>query len=137
MRDSQESSENYLEAILILGMRRPVVRSVDVANFLGYKKPSVSVAVKKLRESGDLEVSPEGYLNLTKSGRRTARMIYERHVMLSDWLEYLGVDPEIAIRDACRMEHVISKESFKAMKKHFRDEHPDVFKASKEELAKA
>ena len=113
-----ESAENYLETILILSQKLPVVRSVDIANELGFKKSSVSVAMKKLRESEHIIVSREGYITLTESGQAIADMIYERHTLLSSWLERLGVDPQIAADDACRMEHVISEESFNAIKKH-------------------
>ena len=113
-----ESSENYLETILILSKRQPVVRSVDIAAELDFKKPSVSVAMKKLRESGHIIVSPEGYITLTESGKAIADCIYERHTLLSCWLERLGVDPKVAAEDACRIEHVISAESFAAIKKH-------------------
>ena len=113
-----ESSENYLETILVLSRRLPVVRSVDVATELNFKKPSVSVAMKKLRESGHITVSHEGYITLAESGKKIAECIYERHTLLSTWLERLGVDPEIAAEDACRIEHVISPESFEAIKKH-------------------
>ena len=112
------SGENYLETILILSKKRPVVRSVDIAT--EFKKPSVSVAMKKLRTSGHITVSPEGYINLTESGKEIATQIYERHVLLSSWLERLGVDPDIAAQDACRIEHVISSESFEALKKHIK-----------------
>ena len=101
-----ESSENYLETILVLSRRLPVVRSVDVATELNFKKPSVSVAMKKLRESGHITVSHEGYITLTESGKKIAECIYERHTLLSTWLERLGVDPEIAAEDACRIEHI-------------------------------
>ena len=102
-----ESSENYLETILVLSKRNPVVRSVDIAEELGFKKSSVSVAMKNLREKNNITVTKEGY-------------IYERHELLTDWLTRLGVDPKIAAEDACRMEHVISKESFDAIKKHIK-----------------
>ena len=115
---SNESAENYLETILILSKKKPVVRSVDIADELGFKKSSVSVAMKKLRESEYIIVSREGYITLTESGQAIADMIYERHTLLSSWLERLGVDPQIAADDACRMEHVISEESFNAIKKH-------------------
>ena len=113
-----ESAENYLETILILSGQRPVVRSVDIAAELDFKKPSVSVAMKKLRESGHITVSPEGYITLTSSGKEIAERIYERHTILTSCLEYLGVDPKTAADDACRIEHVISAESFDAIKKH-------------------
>lgn len=113
-----ESAENYLETILILSKSRPVVRSVDIAEELGFKKPSVSVAMKNLREKGHISVSKEGFIKLTESGRQIAEMIYERHVLLTDWLVSLGVDEKIAAEDACLIEHVISPESFEAIKRH-------------------
>lgn len=113
-----ESSENYLETILMLSKKLPVVRSVDVATELNFKKSSVSVAMKKLRESNHIVVSPEGYITLTESGQAIADKIYERHTLLSSWLTALGVDPQVAADDACRMEHVISEESFSAIKNH-------------------
>ena len=115
-----ESAENYLETILVLSRKLPVVRSVDIATEFDFKKPSVSVAMKKLRENGHITVSPEGYITLTASGKEIAERIYERHTLLSSWLERLGVDPETAAEDACRIEHVISAESFEALKKHIR-----------------
>ena len=113
-----ESAENYLETILILGTKKPVVRSVDVAEELGFKKSSVSVAMKLLRESEHITVTKEGYIYLTESGKHIAEMIYERHEMIKNWLISLGVSPEVASEDACKMEHVISTESFEAIKKH-------------------
>ena len=115
-----ESAENYLETILILGKKHPSVRSVDIAEELGFKKSSVSVAMKNLREKGHIVVSKEGFITLTDSGRAIAEMIYERHELLSAWLTRLGVDPETAAEDACRIEHVISAESFEAIKRHIR-----------------
>ena len=115
---TNESAENYLETILILSKSHPVVRSVDVATELGFKKSSISVAMKKLREANQITVSPEGYLYLTDTGREIAEKIYERHLFLSEWLERLGVDTAIAASDACKMEHVISSESFEAIKNH-------------------
>ena len=114
----RESAEDYLETILILSNRKPQVRSIDIANELGYSKPSVSVAMKNLRENGYIEVSPEGFIALLPPGRTIAERIYERHTMLSLWLERLGVDPMIAAEDACRIEHVLSAESFAAIKNH-------------------
>lgn len=113
---TNESVENYLETILILSEKLPVVRSVDIANELGYKKSSISVAMKHLRESNYISMSESGFITLTDSGREIAEMIYERHEFLSEWLITLGVDNDIAVNDACRIEHVISKESFKAIK---------------------
>ena len=114
------SREDYLETILMLSKKRPVVRSVDIATELDFKKSSVSVAMKKLRESGHITVSPEGYIYLTESGKEIASRIYEPHILLSSWLERLGVSPEIAVQDACKMEHIISPESFEAIKKHIK-----------------
>jgi DtxR family Mn-dependent transcriptional regulator len=113
-----ESAENYLETILVLSKTLPVVRSVDIAVELGFKKSSISFAMKHLRERDLITVSKEGWIYLTKSGSEIAEMIYERHLLLSSWLEYLGVNPQIAANDACKIEHVISKESFDAIKKH-------------------
>ena len=115
-----ESAENYLETILMLSQKLPVVRSVDVATELNFKKSSVSVAMKKLRENHHIVVSPEGYITLTKSGKEIADRIYERHTLLSSWLERLGVDPQLPADDACRIEHVISAESFEAIKRHIK-----------------
>ena len=114
---SNESSENYLETILILSGKKPVVRSVDIAEELGFKKSSVSVAMKNLREKNLITVRPEGYIYLTDAGKEIAEMIYERHQFLSKWLVSLGVDEKTAVDDACRIEHVISKDSFEAIKK--------------------
>jgi Mn-dependent DtxR family transcriptional regulator len=115
---SNESSENYLETILILSKKLPVVRSVDIANELGFKKSSVSIAMKHLREKGQITVTDAGFIYLTEEGKKIADMIYERHELLTDWLTRLGVDPAVAAEDACRMEHVISSESFSAIKTH-------------------
>ena len=112
-----ESAENYLETILILSQKLPVVRSVDIANELGFKKSSVSVAMKNLREKEHIKVDEQGFIHLTLSGLEIANMIYERHTLLSSWLIHLGVPADVAA-DACKMEHVISKESFEAIKRH-------------------
>lgn len=114
-----ESSENYLETILILSKKRPVVRSVDVANELGFKKSSVSIAMKNLREKEHITVTEEGFIYLTASGKAIAEEVYERHEVLSAALEKLGVPKEIADEDACKMEHILSPESFHALKELF------------------
>ena len=101
-----ESAENYLETILVLSHSLPVVRSVDIANEMGFKKSSVSVAMKNLRENGYILVSDSGFITLTDSGMEIAEMIYERHTLLSTWLETLGVDKEIAAQDAWNMSSV-------------------------------
>lgn len=123
----QESAENYLETILVLHDQKGLVRSIDIANELNFSKPSVSVAMKNLRENGYISVSPEGYISLLPAGLEIAEKIYERHRVLTDLLTALGVDPEIAVKDACRIEHVISAESFAAIKAHARDMRPNLF----------
>ena len=114
---SNESLENYLETILMLGKKLPVVRAVDIANELGFKKSSVSIAMKNLREKKYITVMEQGYIFLTDEGKEIAEMIYERHEFLTKWLTSLGVDGAVAAEDACRIEHVISKGSFEAIKK--------------------
>ena len=114
----QESAENYLETILILQNSKGAVRSIDIVNELGYSKPSVSVAMKNLRENGYIEMNADGFITLLGPGREIAERIYERHTLLTDWLVALGVPPAQAVEDACRMEHVISAESFDAIKRH-------------------
>lgn len=113
---TQESREDYLEAILVLGQRQDFVRSVDVANHLGFSKPSVSVAVSNLKSALLLTVDGQGGLHLTDAGRALAEQVYERHRLLTKYLVGLGVDPETAAEDACRMEHVISQVTFEKIK---------------------
>ncbi len=113
-----ESAENYLETIWDLSQTLPVVRSVDIANELGYKKSSVSVAMKNLREKEHITVTEEGFICLTESGKAIAEMIHERHELLTEWLTSLGVPEDVASEDACKLEHVLSKESFEAIKTH-------------------
>ena len=112
-----KSAEDYLEAILLIKQKRGCVRSIDIVNLLGFSKPSVSVAMKNLRENGYIEVDSSGYITLLDSGRQIAEKIYERHTTLSKWLVSLGVDAKTAAEDACRIEHIISSESFEAIKK--------------------
>lgn len=114
----QESAENYLETILILSQKKAQVRSIDIVNELEFSKPSVSVAMKNLRQNGYVLMDKDGSLSLTDAGREIAEMIYERHQVLSQWLVRLGVDEQTAAEDACRMEHVISAKSFQAIKNH-------------------
>lgn len=114
---SEESLEDYLETILILNQKLSAVRSIDIATELNYSKPSVSVAMKNLKNRNYISVSNEGFIHLTESGQELAEKVYERHRLLTDWLVHLGVDPKVAAVDACRMEHDISTESYKAMKK--------------------
>ncbi len=114
----QESGEMYLEAILVLSQRQSAVRSVDVGEYLGYSKPSVSRAMGILRQGGYVQSDEDGFLTLTDSGRAVAEKIYERHTVLTSLLTALGVDKKIAAQDACRMEHVISDETFRAIQQH-------------------
>ena len=114
----RESAENYLETILILGQKNGNVRSIDIAHELEFKKPSVSVAMKNLRENGYIRVDDNGFITLTESGRQIAETMYERHLLFSRWLMDLGVNEKTAVEDACKMEHVLSQESFNAIKKH-------------------
>lgn len=118
MIHTNESAENYLETILVLSKSHPVVRSVDIAEELNFKKSSVSVAMKNLREKNHITVSKEGFIYLTESGKAIAEMIYERHQLLTSWLTSLGVDATIAAEDACKIEHVLSPETFQAIKKY-------------------
>lgn len=114
----QRSAEDYLETILVLEKRGSSVRSIDIATELGFSKPSVSVAMKNLKEGGHITVDTDGSIRLLPSGRAIAERILERHTTLSDLLVRLGVSREIAVEDACRIEHVISAESFDAIKAH-------------------
>lgn len=116
--NKNKSAEDYLETILILSKKKDIVRGVDIAEELGYKKPSVSVAMKHLRESEHITVTKEGHISLTDSGRKIAEMIYERHQLLSSWLIYLGVNEQTALDDACRIEHDLSPQSFEKLKEH-------------------
>ncbi|SDG08293.1 metal-dependent transcriptional regulator [Marvinbryantia formatexigens] len=115
-----ESAENYLETILVLQNRIGNVRSIDIVAEMGFSKPSVSVAMKNLRENGYIHMDENGYITLLEPGRAIAEKIYERHTLLTEWLTSLGVSPKTAAEDACRIEHVISDESFQAMKNHVR-----------------
>ncbi len=112
-----ESTEDYLEAILLLSKKRPVVRGVDIANELGYSKPSVSVAVKNMKSKEYITVSEDGFITLTRTGKRIAKDVYERHEFFTKWFMEMGVDEETARRDACGVEHVISDKTFQAIKK--------------------
>lgn len=116
MMNIRESAENYLETILILQERKGSVRSIDIANELNFSKPSVSVAMKNLRENGYIQVDDSGIITLTDSGFEIADRMYERHRTISEYFVLLGVEPEIAVKDACRIEHIISDESFRAIK---------------------
>ena len=114
----QESGEMYLESIYVLTKKNPHVRSIDVVEYMGYSKPSVSRAVNLLKKGGFLLMDDDGMLTLTDSGKEVAEKIFERHTILTNYLVRLGVPHEIATEDACKMEHVISDESFEAIKRH-------------------
>lgn len=113
----QHSAENYLETIYMLRKSKGSCRSIDIANELGFSKPSVSVAMKNLRTNGYIEVSGDGNITLLEPGEKIARELFERHTLLTRFLVSIGVSEDIAAEDACRIEHVISKESFEAIKK--------------------
>jgi len=116
----QESGEMYLETILVLSKEQTTVRSLDVADYMGFSKPSVSRAVGLLKSGGYITVDSNGYITLTDEGRYIAEKIYERHTVITDVLVQLGVSEEVALEDACKMEHVISDESFEAIKRHMK-----------------
>ena len=116
----QESAENYLETILVLQQRKGSVRSIDIANELEFSKPSVSVAMKNLRLNGYIEVDAAGQIRLLPEGQRIAEAVLEKHQLMTQFLISLGVSPEVAAADACRIEHVLSNESFEAIKEHAR-----------------
>ena len=114
----QESGEMYLETILVLTNKSPHVRAIDVGEYMGYSKPSVSRAMGLLKNGGYIKVDENGFITLLEPGREVAEMIYERHTLLTQFLTRLGVSPEVAAEDACKLEHVISDESFQAIKRH-------------------
>ena len=113
-----ESKEDYLETILILHNRNGEVRSVDIAAEMDFSKPSVSVAMKNLREEGCISVDKNGYITLTKSGLENAERVYERHLLFTSWLTSMGVPEDTAAEDACRIEHCLSAESYAAIKEY-------------------
>ena len=113
-----ESAENYLETILVLWERKGSVRSIDIANEMEFSKPSVSVAMKNLRQGGYIEMDASGEIRLLEPGLEIARKVLEKHRLLTQFLVALGVSEDVAAEDACRMEHVISNESFEAIKSH-------------------
>ena len=114
----QESGEMYLETIFILTEQNPHVRSIDVCEYMGFSKPSVSRAIGLLKNGGYVNVDNDGYLSLTEVGREVAMKMYDRHKLLTDFLVTLGVSEDVASQDACKIEHHISDESFEALKKH-------------------
>lgn len=116
-----ESQEDYLETILLLSKKFPAVRAVDIANDMGFKKSSVSIAMKNLREQNYVALTEQGFIELTASGKALAESVYEKHELFRTTLIRLGVPEEIAALDACRIEHVISDETFEAVKKYIKD----------------
>lgn len=114
----QESGEMYLETILVLSHKKSAVRSIDTCDHMGYSKPSVSRAVGLLKNGGYIVIDNDGHITLTELGKEVAQKIYDRHRILSEFLVKIGVDPEIAAEDACKMEHAISDETYLAIKKH-------------------
>jgi len=121
----QESAEMYLETIHVLSLKGNRVRSIDIVNELEYSKPSVSVAMKNLKTKGYVVMDAEGYITLTAKGLKIAETMYERHVAISEWLMFLGVDKKTAIHDACKMEHTMSEKSFTAINKHIKKQLTD------------
>ena len=121
----QESGEMYLETILILSKKKSAVRSIDVVEYMGFSKPSVSRAMSKLREDRYIVMDEDGFIALTEKGRELAGKIYERHTALTEFLVSIGVDEKTAAADACKMEHDISDETFEAMKRHAREHKKD------------
>ncbi|MBQ8965319.1 metal-dependent transcriptional regulator [Ruminococcus sp.] len=117
----QESAENYLESILMISERKGEVRSIDIVNELEFSKPSVSIAMKNLRENGYILVDKDGYITLTDKGMAIAEKMYERHKLFSQLFVTLGVDAKTAAKDACRVEHILSDETFAAIKKYITD----------------
>ena len=124
----RESMENYLETILILSHSGEPIRSIDIANELDFTRASVSVAMKNLRENGYIEVDSNGYITLTSNGKSIAESMYERHILISDWLIFLGVEKKTAVSDACKMEHVMTEQSFSAIKKHIESWKLEIYK---------
>ena len=116
-----ESGENYLETILVLKNKNGYVRSIDIARTLAFSKPSVSRAMALLKQGGYITISADGYIELNDKGDQIATKIYRRHTMLTAWLTAIGVDPDTASEDACRIEHVISQETFEKIGEHIRN----------------
>ena len=120
----QESAENYLETILMIKEERGVCRSIDIVHHMNFSKPSVSRAMSLLRENGYITMDKEGFIELTPSGAEIAATIYERHRVITAWLISMGVAPETAQADACRMEHAVSPETFEKLKEHIQKKLP-------------
>ena len=121
---TNESAENYLETILMLKKEKGAVRSIDIVHQMEFTKPSVSRAMALLREKGQITMDKEGWIELTDDGREIAERIYERHLLMTEWLIALGVSPDVAAEDACRIEHDISEETFQCLKRHAQQMEP-------------
>lgn len=131
---NNESAEDYLEAILMLNNNEQPTRSIDIARELSFSRASVSIAMKHLKSEGHILIDANGYITLTGSGHEIAQNIYERHMLISDWLIFLGVDKETAVNDACRIEHDISEQSFLALKNHFEEWKREVYMKKSEKI---
>jgi DtxR family Mn-dependent transcriptional regulator len=123
-----EAGENYLETIYILLKRNDTVRSIDIANELNYSKPTISVAMKQLRENNYIEMDDSGYITLTEKGLKIALRIYERHQYIAKFLMAIGVDEETAYDDSCKIEHHISQKSFECLKTHYLENKDKLYK---------
>ena len=122
-----EAIENYLETIHILSLQKPEVHAVDICNHLGYSRPTVSIVLRQMRERGLVTVDDENHIRLTDEGLKIALHIYERHVLLTKMFVSIGVSPEAAQRDACKIEHDLSDETFEAIRRHYKEKHvPEV-----------
>jgi len=117
---THESEETYLETIFVLSKKGGIVRSIDIAHELEYSRPSVSIAMKNLREKGHILMDEHNSITLTDTGRKIAESVYEKHTLITDWLCSIGVSKTVAEDDACKMEHILSDESFRAIKKHLK-----------------
>ncbi len=120
MANIQESGEMYLEDILILQQKQPNIRAIDVVNYTGYSKPSISRALGLLKKDGFIEVDADGFITLTETGKKHAKKIYERHTVLTEFFVHIGVAPDVAATDACKIEHDISDQTFEKIKQHIK-----------------
>ncbi|MBR1709053.1 MAG: metal-dependent transcriptional regulator [Clostridia bacterium] len=131
-----EAVENYLETIYILSLKKSEVHAIDICNHLGYSRPTVSIVLKQLRDKEYVIVNEDNHIFLTKSGEKIAKRIYERHVILTKMLTSIGVPADLAQEDACKIEHDLSDETFRCIKRHYKEEHQGQ-QSNKEREAKA
>ncbi len=115
-----EAVENYLETILILSKQQPDVHAIDICSYLGYSRPTVSIVLKKMKDDGLVSVNSDNHITLTESGREVAEHIYDRHTVISEFFMLLGVKRDVAVEDACKIEHDISDETFELLREHYR-----------------